>query len=612
MFRRHARLLPLAGCLLAAAAAAPTAPPPPLDPALQAIQEAPTAVRLRPAAPTFFCDLAATAIAAGRLDEARTALTGLVARHFASASLDTPAAAPTGTTLQTLAAAAEARIFLDRYRQAAAGGATLRPETLRWLLRTPQRLALVNDTLSPADNLPEAFRILGELHDLDPQGRDAFFNLILALAVVWDQPPKALHGQYQPLPFQPELPRRYEHFRNLYQRHKAKFNYQRLTPAALVFVVATPVPVEELAWAQQECRWSLASWDKAYTGIRYDQGRLASNSFDWPNGPYTLAAIREHGGICVDQAYFATLSARALGIPAMIFTGEGRRGGHAWFAYLRGEDKWELDIGRYTFDKFAIGHTVNPQTRQPMSNHEVQFLCNRAFNLPAYQLAAAWANLAAILLEAGNEAAAFELAGRITQTAKLNPAGWNLQKWILEKRGDREGLLALCRQKLLAFREFPDLVADARLEEAQLLRTLGRGQEAQALLAKTARALKSDGRGDLAADLGLQEVEALLAKADPASARRRLEQLLKDNQKEGQKALPLIQAYLDLTQRTGQQKEALRFLEPYLNSMFKQAGRGLSVTAGQQRTFLELLLKACENAGATAKARQVQKKLLKG
>ena len=75
---------------------------------------------------------------------------------------------------------------------------------------------------------------------------------------------------------------------------------------------------------------------KAFKSIQYDKPRLSAGVFSWPNGPYTLASISERGGICVDQAYFSSMSGKAKGIPTLTFVGQGSGGGHAWFGFLKG------------------------------------------------------------------------------------------------------------------------------------------------------------------------------------------------------------------------------------------------------------------------------------
>ena len=79
---------------------------------------------------------------------------------------------------------------------------------------------------------------------------------------------------------------------------------------------------------------------------------------------YTLEDIKNNGGICVDQAYYATILGKGRGIPTLYFHGQGASGGHAWFGYLSHGGKWELDCGRYESQNYPKGYAVDPQTWQ--------------------------------------------------------------------------------------------------------------------------------------------------------------------------------------------------------------------------------------------------------
>jgi hypothetical protein len=87
----------------------------------------------------------------------------------------------------------------------------------------------------------------------------------------------------------------------------------------------------------------------------------------------TLKEIFELGGICMHQAHFAANTARAYGIPAAYVTGDGNRGGHAWFAYQRKDKEWNMNTGRYN-DGYACGETTDPQTGRRIGEFEVQIL----------------------------------------------------------------------------------------------------------------------------------------------------------------------------------------------------------------------------------------------
>ena len=482
-----------------------------------------------------------------------------------------------------------------------------REDVVSWLFASDERLSLFLDTLSPLDDWPACFRHFGSLFDHDPHSRDAFFRLILALAVVWDQPRPPPHhqmGQGQ-LPFAPDVCRRYDYFKGLFGSREAELPYRSLSANALALVVDAPVPLSELVWARTNVKGSASSWHKRFDEIRYDDPRLAAGAFQWPHGPYTLAGIQERGGICVDQAYFSAVTAKAFGIPAMMFVGEGTRGPHAWFGYMRSKGQWELDVGRYKFDRYATGHSVDPQTNQPMTDHDVVFACNRSLRSPRFEAANRLGRQAAALLQLGDEKTAFECAGLARKTVRLYEPAWGIQMEILVRREDKKGILELLARKANAFQKYPDYVATIRQQQADLLKHMGRPGEAERLLERGQDRLGKE-RDDLARTLGASQVMDAFDRGDYAKARTTLEELLRDQRREGYKAIPLIRAYLELTKATEQTAEAAQFLRRYLDSMNRRGGQSMFVN---ETVFLELLLEAYENAGDTSRARRVREKL---
>ena len=79
-----------------------------------------------------------------------------------------------------------------------------------------------------------------------------------------------------------------------------------------------------------------------------------------------LPNLVRFGGVCSDQAYFASTVAKAMGVPSAVITGTGPDVGHAWIGYLevRGrEAAWNLESGRYDAYKNVRGVAADPQTR---------------------------------------------------------------------------------------------------------------------------------------------------------------------------------------------------------------------------------------------------------
>ncbi len=504
-----------------------------------------------------------------------------------------------------LCRAADAYLLLRCHRDFARG-TPLRRDVAEWLFDSDAHLALFMEGISPEDDWPACYRLIETLFDHDPQGREAFRGLILALALVWDQPRPLLHNQMGPSPPKdaPDVPRLYDYFRLLYSSSRAKVAYGDLSLVVLTFVVDVPVPLDELLWVQKNVKGSQGQWEQKFYDITYDAGRIDRGQYDWPHGSYTLAAIRDHGGICVDQAYYANVTARAYGIPALLFVGAGRRGPHAWFGYLKDKNRWELDAGRFAHDKYATGHALNPQLNQPMTDHDLEYLCQRILDSAKYRDASRYARLACVLLDLGMTDQARNFADLSLEQVRAYVLPWRIHEEILRGQKRSEDLLKLWDAEANAFRKYPDMVASLRQKQAGLLRSLGRDADATKLLERQEDRLDPD-RDDLARRLASDQVRQAYDGGNYALARSKLEDLLNEQQAEGQKVLPLLDVYLDLTRETEQTTEAAKFMKRYTDGMQRR-----SVDDPRTRgVFLELLIRAYENAGDLSNAERTRKKL---
>jgi len=481
---------------------------------------------------------------------------------------------------------------------------------LKWLTSDDERLAGFLDLLAPQDNVSEILRILKKIFAAAPQSRDAFFRLALATAVVWDSPPGPPHGQTGgklpgPRPGALDV---FRWFSRLYGKGWAALDYRRLPTDALVFVVAVPVALSELDWALENVRGSASGWSRKFSDIRYDRARLARRRFVWPHGVYSLEAIRRYGGICVDQAWYAVLTARAHGIPAIMFSGQGRRGPHAWFAYMKNEKKWETDVGRYVYDRYATGHAVNPQTKEVLTDHDLDLLFDRSLYTSRYRRSARFRRLAAVCLGLKRQDLARAYAREAVDASPLSVPAWRTLEAALTAGRDTaaDDILALLDEEARRFRKYPDVVAEVRARQAAILQKLGRKDQADSLLRRTSREVDRE-RDDLRRFIGLQQVEAALRNNDPVGARRKLEDLLRKYRNEGSKILPLVKYYVEMTAKTNQAEDALRFLKRYLPPLQRRADREMW-WAGE-KPFLELLIQACENAGDQRSAERYRRRL---
>jgi tetratricopeptide (TPR) repeat protein len=253
----------------------------------------------------------------------------------------------------------------------------------------------------------------------------------------------------------------------------------------------------------------------------------------------------------------------------------------------RGSD-WELDVGRYAYDKYATGKATNPQTNRSMTDHDVEFSCTRSLKGSSAATAARYARIADAFFRLGAGDAAAVFADKAIELAPLYGLPWDILTNVVEAGGDDRKLERILSRQAAVFQRFPDYLAEIRTRQAQVLRRLGRDGEAERMLNALENKLDDD-REDLTREVALARVDTMLREGDADGARRKLEDLIKDQLEEGEKALSLASKYVDLTNGTGQQDKAVRFLKVYLDR--------INVTERGEHAANQILLRAYRNAG---------------
>ncbi len=382
-------------------------------------------------------------------------------------------------------------------------GRWLSPELQGWLVGNAAFSEEFFTLLAPQDYVPAVFQILNSLHHADPVKFARYSSLALAIAAVYDvaPPPWWPHAQVSSSSLPRKLPAPADAFAWWTKEDVAGRTFHRLTrlPAdELKFVVDAAAPFAELTWSQQIADYPLAQLDKAYTMIRYRQDRIANNNPVWPGAAaYSMHFILRDGGICVDQAYFATETGKARGVPTLLFYGTGNDGRHAWFGFLDGAQKWQFDAGRYAEQRFVTGHALDPQTWREISDHELKFLAARFRTLPTFRQSQTHAAFAADYLATNNTAAAAAAARKAVTLERRNVAAWELLLVIEESTGrtvrQRETTL---REAALALQLYPDLEAGFSKRVSASLRARGEITAADAEELSIVRRNQSK-RGDL-------------------------------------------------------------------------------------------------------------------
>ena len=154
---------------------------------------------------------------------------------------------------------------------------------------------------------------------------------------------------------------------------------------------------------------------------------------------YTLPNLVQYGGVCTDQAFFATAVARSLGVPATVCTGQAEQdSAHAWVGFLEQQGKrvrWNFQEGRYPEMNFWRGDVQDPQTRQRVTDSDVSLLAELAMTKPADRLASI------ALCKSHDLFPAEKQAGLYTKAINMSPG--NRDAWeALADLGARRKLLA--------------------------------------------------------------------------------------------------------------------------------------------------------------------------
>lgn len=393
-------------------------------------------------------------------------------------------------------------------------GAALAPELQLWLIGNPAFSEEFFLLLSPVDYLPRVFEILNDLHRRDPAKFKTYANLAIAIAVVYDVPPPPIwpHGQVPTDVLPRRFPAATDAFAWFVKQEQNGRTYQRLSRLGadeLKFVVDISAPFSELEWAQQNVRQPLNQLAAVYSMIRYRNDRATEGVAVWPGPSYRLEDILKAGGICADQAYFATEVGKAHGVPTLLFYGAGNDARHAWFGYLDGNQKWQLDAGRYAEQRFVTGLARDPQTWREFSDHELQFLTERFRALPSFKQSQVHMAFASELLATGDAAAAAVAARKAVNYERRNQIAWEVLFSAAQRQGkDAKTVEALLREAALAFQRYPDLEAFYVNRVADSLRARGETSAAEAEIRRIAH--KNEGER---VDLSVQQARNLVLRA---------------------------------------------------------------------------------------------------
>ena len=258
------------------------------------------------------------------------------------------------------------------------------------------------EKLNPADAPDEALANILKLSEANSADLHEYAALGVAYALVWDVPFPQDWPHHQvardAVPLGDlDIVQRFNYYVQANRNHKLLLDPTQLSFDNLKYLVDSETKLSEFDWAQKN-PVSFSHFSDAYFSVQYATARISNtqNVYVWPGKSYALADIKDSGGICIDQAYFAVTLGKGLGIPTMMFTGYGMDGAHAWMGYLTNNGKWDLDVGRYETQDFPKGFAVDPQTWERIDDATLENLFKNGANNPSFQpemTALSWAHL---------------------------------------------------------------------------------------------------------------------------------------------------------------------------------------------------------------------------
>jgi hypothetical protein len=338
---------------------------------------------------------------------------------------------------------------------------------------------------------------------------------------------------------------------------KLEYDPSQLSVTELKFVVDHRLPASELKWARDSVKFRRSSFGKTFSSIVYDRPRLDGAVFSWPYGDYSLSSIQEKGGICVDQAYFSSMTGKAKGIPTLTFVGQGSGGGHAWFGFLKNPGRWETDCGRYENQNYPVGNAIDPQLWKLITDDELGSLARGEKNLSGYRGKAvdyfAWA-----LVNPDEEFYRESLKHART----LHPAYVEVWKkeaeWVEAKLADLREKRNFWDAWLKAFSNMVDLKIEGQKKLADVYDEMGNPRQADRIRSLILKQNRS-GRFDLAIKEGAEQIMAKLDKKLWVDAEKLFERMVKDFEKTagGELYYGLVRPYVETLARSGQKEQAM-------------------------------------------------------
>lgn len=247
-------------------------------------------------------------------------------------------------------------------------------QTLGPLNNTPRFRTQLALLVSQHDDIDGVFKLAGRIAADRAKQAEQFPALAAALCVVHDIPYQRSINENRV-----ESPDPIEIFDYFVNNNTQMSNDLSTMPAELlVHVVDVTESIEQLEWARKTYGNFPQIGDRFFE-INYDDDHFRNNAPKKVTqaGNYRIQSIKQYGGVCADQAYFAESVAKACGIPSCYVVAAGADLSHAWIGFLEAKGRsrvWNFDEGRYESYQDLRGHVRDPQTGERIADGEIGVL----------------------------------------------------------------------------------------------------------------------------------------------------------------------------------------------------------------------------------------------
>lgn len=385
------------------------------------------------------------------------------------------------------------------------------------------------------DDIPKALGLFKEIWKRRPGTLKRWSDLAIAVAVTWDDPV----GIYDYAPHSDRVkgvvPKSdvdalasYQYVVDNENRFPQPVN---LYPwEFLTFVVNHRTPIKERNWAFGffATASTSMSWHK---DVPYDMEIVKREKKD-PSAQepklagkeYTLANIREYGGVCTHQSDFAARTAQSLGIPAVYCRGDSAyREGHAWWMLVKVTSATKNDLkftltsdGRFDGkDHFYTGEVLDPQSGTTMLDRDMN---RRLWLAGSDRIGKRLSHLLMRAYPVFAESEEFDIKKKVSyldnvlRVCKFNEDAW-IQFAKLAKRGELDGenkKVALGHLTTLSqtFANYPDFIWRIFDDLIEVASPEEKVKKYEAVLTQFEKA----NRPDLACNARLRLTELLIAR----------------------------------------------------------------------------------------------------